>query len=93
MLHQCIAPNQKNWISKLLAIKFAINSARSEVTGYALFFLNYGCMPCSLIWNSPSQSEFSGIRIFAQNLKNTIIQAHDSILSHWVKEVRMANRK
>ncbi|KXN81505.1 hypothetical protein AN958_04505 [Leucoagaricus sp. SymC.cos] len=93
MLCQCIAPNQKNWILKLLAIEFVINSARSEVTGYAPFFLNYGCMSCSLIWNLPSQSEFPGIRIFAQNLKNAIIQAHDSILSHQVREVQMANRK
>ncbi|KXN87599.1 hypothetical protein AN958_08424 [Leucoagaricus sp. SymC.cos] len=87
MLYQYIAPDQKNWVLKLLAIEFVINSAQSKVTGYALFFLNYGCMPHSLIWNLPSQSKFPGIRIFAQNLKNAIIQAHDSILSHQVKEV------
>jgi len=30
MLCQCIHPNQKYWVTKLAAIKFAINSAQSE---------------------------------------------------------------
>ena len=47
----CIHPNQKDWVTKLLAIEFAINSARSASTGYALFFLNFGWMPQSMIWN------------------------------------------
>lgn len=32
-LRQRITPDQKNWVTKLSAIEFAINSARSEVTG------------------------------------------------------------
>ncbi|KAJ3558320.1 hypothetical protein NP233_g11530 [Leucocoprinus birnbaumii] len=93
MLRQCIAPDQKNWVTKLPAIEFAINSACSEVTGYTPFFLNYGRMPRPLIWNSPAQNEYPGVRIFAQNLKNAVIQAHDSILSHRIKETQTANRK
>ncbi|KAJ3556748.1 hypothetical protein NP233_g11909 [Leucocoprinus birnbaumii] len=93
MLRQCVAPDQKNWVSKLPAIEFAINSARSEVTGYAPFFLNHGQMPRSLIWNSPTQSEYPGVRVFAQNMKNAVVQAHDSILAHRIKEIRTANRK
>ncbi|KAF8814452.1 hypothetical protein BYT27DRAFT_7062495, partial [Phlegmacium glaucopus] len=49
MLRQCIHPNQKDWVAKLPAIEFAINSARSESTGYAPFFLNFGRMPRSMI--------------------------------------------
>ena len=45
MLRQCIHPNQKDWVVKLPAIEFAINSARSESMGFAPFFLNSGCMP------------------------------------------------
>ena len=41
MLRQCIHPNQKDWVSKLPAIEFAINSACSESTRYAPFFLNF----------------------------------------------------
>lgn len=52
MLRQCINPNQKDWVSKLPAIQFAINSARSESTGYSPFFLNTGRMPRAMIWNA-----------------------------------------
>jgi len=37
MLHQCVDTKQKNWVSKLPAIEFAINSAQSAATGYAPF--------------------------------------------------------
>jgi hypothetical protein len=49
MLRQCISPNQKDWVSKLPTIQFAINSARSESTGYAPFFLNNGRMPRAMV--------------------------------------------
>ena len=45
MLRQCVDAKQKDWVSKLPAIEFAINSARSAATGYAPFFLNTGRMP------------------------------------------------
>ena len=51
MIRQCVHPNQKDWVMKLLAIEFAINSARSASTGYAPFFLNFRRMPRSMIWN------------------------------------------
>lgn len=53
MLHLCIDPTQRDWVLKLPVIEFAINSAHSESTGYALFFLNTGWMPQSMIWNGP----------------------------------------
>ena len=37
ILHQCIGNTQKDWVSKLPIIEFAINLARSETTGYSLF--------------------------------------------------------
>lgn len=45
IIRQCIHPNQRDWVTKLPAIEFAINSARSASTGYAPFFLNFGRMP------------------------------------------------
>ena len=45
MLQQCINPDQKDWVIRLPAIQFAINSARSESTGYAPFFLNNSDVP------------------------------------------------
>lgn len=44
MLIQCVGPKQTNWVSKLPAIEFAINSAQSESTGYPPFCLNTGMM-------------------------------------------------
>lgn len=59
MLRQCIDAKQKDWVSKLPAIEFAINSARSESTGYAPFFLNTGMMPRSMIWRASGDSAFT----------------------------------
>lgn len=87
MLRMCISPSQKDWVLKLPSIEFAINAARSEVTGYAPFFLNYGQIPQTFVWKTPSKDEYPGVRVFALKLKNAIISAHDSILAHRVKEI------
>ena len=92
MIRQCIGPTQKDWVAKLPAIEFAINSSRSESTGYAPFFLNNGRMPRSMIWNSAKASEFPGVRVFAQRLKSAIMAAHDSVLAACIKQTRVANR-
>ncbi|KNZ78764.1 hypothetical protein J132_10252 [Termitomyces sp. J132] len=80
MICQCINPIQKDWVSKLPAIEFAINTARSESTGYSPFFLNYGRLPCLMIWNSASKNEYPGVHVFAQCSKTIIMDAHDCIL-------------
>ena len=93
MLQACISPNQRDWVARLPAIEFAINSSRSETTGYAPFFLNSGRMPRSFIWNNPSKDEYPSVRVFAQRLKQAIIKAHNVILEARVKQTRTANRK
>jgi hypothetical protein len=92
MLRQCVRPDQKDWALKLPVIEFAINSARSETTGYAPFFLNSGRMPRSLIWNKPDANEYPGVRIFAQKMQNAVTAAHDSIIEARAKQTRSANR-
>jgi hypothetical protein len=42
MIRHCISPDQGDWVQKLPGVEFAINSARSESTGYSPFFLNSG---------------------------------------------------
>jgi len=91
MLRSCISSNQKDWATRLPAIEFAMNSARSETTGFTPFMLNYGRSPRSMIWET--NSEFPGIRVFAQRMKDTILRAHDSIIAARVKQTVMANRK
>ena len=93
MLRQCINPNQKDWVSKLLAIQFAINSAQSESTGYSPFFLNTGRMPRVMIWNAAKPTEFSNVRLFAQKRKLALMSAHDSIIAARVKQTRDANMR
>ena len=63
----CIDKEQKNWVNQLPAIEFAINSARSETTGYAPFFLNYRRMPRTMLFNE--NSEYPGIKKFTTNKK------------------------
>ena len=93
MLRQCIQPDQRDWVAKLPAIEFAINSARSESTGYSPFFLNFGRMPRTMIWNTPASEEFPAVREFAVQKKLALMAAHDSIIAARVKQTRDANRK
>ena len=80
MLCQCIGPSQKDWVSKLPGIEFAINLARSESTGYAPFFLNTGRLPRVMVWDAVGPEEYLGVRSFTQKVKNAVMAAHDSIL-------------
>ncbi|SJL12635.1 uncharacterized protein ARMOST_16064 [Armillaria ostoyae] len=91
MLRQCISADQKNWVALLPVIEFAINSARSEITGYAPFFLNNGRMPRSMIWDNAAKTEYPGVRVFAMWMKQAILSA--SILESRVKQTWDANRK
>ena len=93
MIQQCVHPNQKDWVAKLPAIKFTVNSARLESTGFAPFFLNSGCMPRTMLWLSNASTEFPVVQDFAIQKKLAIMSAHDSILSACVKQTRDANRK
>ena len=42
MIRQCVQPDQKDWVIKLPAVEFAMNSARSSTTRFSPFQLNYG---------------------------------------------------
>ena len=92
MLRQCISPKQKDWIYKLLMIKYAINTAQLETTGYTPFFLNYKQMLWNLLWNDSRKNEYSRVRTFVQKVKDAILQAHDTILQVRVKQTRHTNR-
>ena len=93
MLRQCVHPNQKDWVTRLLAIEFAINSAWSATTSYAPFILNFRRMPCSMIWDLPPSAEFPSIQEFTIQKKLALMPAHDSILAACVKQTQGANQK
>ena len=93
MLHQCIQPDQKDWVSKLPAINFAINFARSESTGYAPFFLNFGHMPQTMIQNSSHANEYPSVLDFAIQKKMALMSTHNSIIAARTKQIRDMNQK
>ncbi|KNZ73779.1 hypothetical protein J132_09681, partial [Termitomyces sp. J132] len=88
-----INPAQTDWVQKLPTVEFTINLARSESMGYSPFFLNHGCMPWSIVWNTAAHNEYAGVRVYAQQLHTAIMAAHDSILATQVKQIRLANHK
>ena len=92
MLWQCVAPSQKDWVSKLPSIEFAINLVCSELTGYVPFFLNTGRLPHLLIWEDTGKEEYPSVQIFAQKMKSSIMAMHDSIIAARVKQTRDANQ-
>jgi hypothetical protein len=91
MLRQCVGTNQKDWVTKLPAIEFAMNSARSSTTGFTPFYLNYGRNPSPMIWKG--EEVYPGVRQFAENMKDAIMSAHDAIIASRVQNTTQANKK
>ncbi|KNZ73911.1 hypothetical protein J132_09127 [Termitomyces sp. J132] len=91
MIRQCVEDKLKDWITKIPAIEFAINSARSKTTGYSPFFLNTGHLSRPMIWNNARSTEFVGVRVFTQCLKLALIVAHHCILAARVKQTHNTN--
>ena len=91
MIRQCVSPNQRDWVMRLPAVEFAINSARSSTTGFSPFQLNYGRNPSPMIWRG--EDEFPGVRMFADRMKMAIMSAHDAIIASRVENTVQANKK
>ena len=91
MLRQCVSLKQKDWVVKLPAIEFAMNSARSSTTGFTPFYLNYGRNPSPMIWKG--EEVYPGVRMFTENMKNTIMSAHDAIIASHVSQTIQANKR
>jgi transposase InsO family protein len=91
MLRQCVGPKQKDWVTKLPAIEFAMNSARSSTTGFTPFYLNYGRNPSPMVWKG--EEVYPGVRQFAENMKDAIMSAHDAIIASRVQHTVQANKK
>ena len=64
VIRQCVRPDQKDWVVMLPGVEFTINSARSSMTGFSPFQLNYGRNPSSMIWRV--EDEFPGVQLFAE---------------------------
>jgi hypothetical protein len=91
MLRQCVSPKQKDWVTKLPAIEFAMNSARSSTTGFTPFYLNYGRNPSLMLWKS--EEVYPGVQQFAENVKDAVMSAHDAIIASRILSTNQANKK
>ena len=91
MLWQCVSLKQKDWVSKLPAIEFAMNLARLSTMGFSLFYLNYGRNLSLMIWKS--KEIYPGVKQFAGNVKDTIMSVHDVIISSRIQNTVQVNKK
>ena len=91
MLCQCVSANQKDWVMKLPATEFAMNSARSSMTGFTPFYLNYRQNPSPMIWKG--EEVYPGVKKFAENMKDAIMSAHDAIITSRIQSMIQANKK
>ena len=91
MLRQCVSLKQKDWVTKLPSIEFAMNSARSSTTGFSPFYLNYGRNPSLMIWKS--EDVYPGVKQFAENMKDAIMSAHDAIIASRIQNTVQSNKK
>ena len=91
MLCQCVSAKQKDWVTKLPVIEFAMNSARSSTTGFTPFYLNYRHNLSPMIWKG--EEVYPRVRVFAENMKDAIMSAHDAIIALRVDHTVQANRK
>ena len=91
MLRQCVSLKQKDWVTKLPAIEFAMNSARSSTMGFTPFYLNYGRNPSPMSWKG--KEVYPGVLQFAEKMKNAIMSAHDVIIASQIQQTIQANKK
>lgn len=91
MIRQRVSPGKKYWVTKLPAIEFEVNSARSSTTGFPPFQLSYGRNPSSMIWKV--KDEFPGVQAFAKRTKLVIMRAHDAIIASRMVNTVQADRR
>ncbi|KAF8752463.1 hypothetical protein RHS01_07674 [Rhizoctonia solani] len=90
LIRVCINPALRDWATKLPSIEFAVNSARSETTGFSPFALNYGRTPRPILVRT--NTDMYGVRDAARNIKYALMIAHDAIIGSRISQMVEANR-
>ncbi|KAF8748998.1 hypothetical protein RHS01_10343 [Rhizoctonia solani] len=91
IIRTCTNRAQRNWAIQLPTIEFAINSARSETTGFSPFKLNYRRMPRPLLVRT--NTELNGVKEHARTIRHALMTAHDAIIAQRSIQTIQANRK
>ena len=72
-------------------VEFAINSSINTTTGYTPFELNYRYIPQSGQHIS-TDTTFKGVKQFAQQAVWNLLDVHDAILEHRIKQMHYSNK-
>lgn len=91
ILRAFVDPDQRNWVSKLPAVQYAINSSVSATTGFSPFELNYGYVPNSDGFLQPVIAS-AGVKAFAEAARWNLLEAHDHIIAARIQQTHQANR-
>ena len=91
VLRAAVEPDQRNWADRVPMVEFALNSARSNSTGFTPFELN-GHMP-RLGFPTEVESVAPGVASFAQKVRDNLIVAHDAIIESRVNQRHFANQR
>ena len=86
-----VSNDQKDWSSKCLMVKFAINSSVNATMSYAPFELNHGYMLQSGQHIS-TDTTFKGVKQFAQESVWNLLDVHDAILEHRIEQMHYSNK-
>jgi hypothetical protein len=73
--------------------EFAMNSAVSATTSFAPFEVNYGWLPTMFPELDLNETQFKGVRHFADQALQTIDAVHDAIIANRVFQAYQANKR
>lgn len=90
MLHQCVSVTQKDWVTKLPAIWFAINFASCDSTRYSPFEVMNGCWPAPLLIDA--ESAFPGVWRIARQTMMAVYDAHNTVIHMQVHQMCQVNK-
>ena len=94
ILHMMVQPDQKDWVTKVPMVKFAINSSISSSTGFAPFELNYGHIPRIMEHVGKGKpSEAPGVQTFMHQALENLAMVHDTIIESRIAQTYHTNKR
>jgi hypothetical protein len=85
--------DQKDWVDRVDMTKFTINASISETTKYAPFELNGGYMPSMIKELRADEVIPKGIKAFADQALQNLVEAHNAIIEARVVQASYANTR
>ena len=91
VLQTLVCNDQKDWDEHCSIAEFVLNSSVSSTMGYSPFKLCSGHIP-QLGQCLSTDTQFTGVKQFAQQVLWNLMMAHNSIIKHHVMQAHHANR-